>query len=169
MNTPNVPAYTTNAKTLREFRFHCANVRWRNHLFLGTETDQCQSAELVGDKSTSLLREGHPEQRAETLCPDATKQRNLGPYVGAERGCTLASRTMKQASVSSTDQGGGKRRSGSSTLLLPVDDVDTSFKCSPMRVPLRRCNSSARQARQAYGGPKKSQHSFSYIGTARPR
>ena len=112
MNTPNVPAYTTNAKTLREFRFHCANVRWRNHLFLGTETDQCQSAELVGDKSTSLLWEGHPEQRAETLCPDATKQRNLGPYVGAERGCTLASRTMKQASVSSTDQGGGKRRSG---------------------------------------------------------
>ena len=26
--------------------------------------------------------------------------------------CPLASRTMKQASVSSTDQGGGKRRSG---------------------------------------------------------
>jgi hypothetical protein len=48
-----------------------------NHLFLGTETDQCQSAELLGDKSTSMLptaapvttnrcvREGHPEQRAD--------------------------------------------------------------------------------------------------------
>jgi hypothetical protein len=48
------------------------------------------------------------------------------------------------------DQGGGKRCSGKAQRSFwRLMMLSTSFKCSPMRVPLRRCNSSATRARHS--------------------
>ena len=59
MNTPQCPRLTR--LTPKRFASSISTARTpdgANHLFLGTETDQCQSAELLVDKSTSALHNG---------------------------------------------------------------------------------------------------------------